>query len=339
LKELGKDLNLGGSVTSAASASKLGDFFQYAIDKPVSLPRQKSALLPIVGKDVEAGRLSIYNERVQAKFPLLGLRFKNTAGLHLMQGPITIFEGGAYAGDAVIRDLQPGEERLVSYAVDLGTEVNPVVSTESGRYLTLKAVKGILHATSKVKRTKTYQVKNRNEEERLVLVEHPVDNAFKLVGEKPRETASDFHRFEMKVPAGQKKDLVVTEERDEQHRFEVISEGDERIRWFISQPVASENVKKGLARAMDLRNELTRVTREQAEVQRQLNVLTEDQKRLRANIAATPSSAAVYKKYLKKLDDQEELIEKLQANIEKLAAEVHAKKKAFDDFLTGFNAE
>ena len=54
---------------------------------------------------------------------------------------------------------------------------------------------------------------------------------------------------------------------------------------------------------------------------------------------ATPASAAVYKKYLKKLDDQEELIEKLQANIEKLAADVHAKKKAFDDFLTGFNAE
>jgi hypothetical protein len=58
----------------------------------VSLPRQKSALLPIVGKDVQASRLSIYNERTQAKFPLLGLRFKNSSGLHLMQGPITVFE-------------------------------------------------------------------------------------------------------------------------------------------------------------------------------------------------------------------------------------------------------
>src|SRR5439155_23941127 len=135
-----------------------------------------------------------YNERVQAKFPLLGLRFRNTAGLHLMQGPITIFEGGTYAGDAIIRDLQPNEERLVSYAVDLGTEVNPVPSTESGRYLTLKAVKGVIHASSKFKRIKTYQIKNRNDEERLVLVEQPVDNAFKLVGEKRGETAQDLYR-------------------------------------------------------------------------------------------------------------------------------------------------
>ena len=68
----------------------------------------------------------IYNERTQAKFPLLGLKFKNTSGLHLMQGPITVFEGSNYAGDARILDLQPNEERLLSYAVDLGTEVNPV---------------------------------------------------------------------------------------------------------------------------------------------------------------------------------------------------------------------
>src|SRR5262249_59386801 len=106
------------SAQSGAAAAKLGDFFHYAIDKPVSLARQKSALLPIVTKEVEASRTSIYNERVQPKFPLLGMRFKNTSGLHLMQGPITIFEGATYAGDAIIRDLQPDEERLLSYAVD-----------------------------------------------------------------------------------------------------------------------------------------------------------------------------------------------------------------------------
>ena len=67
--------------------------------------------------------VSIYNESVQSKFPLLGLRFKNTSGQNLMQGPITVYEGGTYAGDARILDLQPNEERLVAYAVDQGTEV------------------------------------------------------------------------------------------------------------------------------------------------------------------------------------------------------------------------
>ncbi|MSR55880.1 MAG: DUF4139 domain-containing protein, partial [Gemmataceae bacterium] len=66
-------MDLGQSVQTAATASALGDYFQYVIDRPVDLARQKSALLPIVNKDVEGKRVSIYNPAVQAKHPLLGL--------------------------------------------------------------------------------------------------------------------------------------------------------------------------------------------------------------------------------------------------------------------------
>ena len=90
-KRLGDDLQLGRSVQSVATASSLGDYFQYVIDQPVDLARQKSALLPIVNKDVVGARVSIYNPGVQAKHPLLGLRFKNTTGMPLSQGPITVF--------------------------------------------------------------------------------------------------------------------------------------------------------------------------------------------------------------------------------------------------------
>ena len=95
------------------------------IDRPVDLARQKSALLPIVNKDVEGKRVSIYNPAVQPKHPLLGPAGSRTPpGMPLTQGPITVFEGSVYAGDTRVLDLQPDEERLVSYAIDLGTEVS-----------------------------------------------------------------------------------------------------------------------------------------------------------------------------------------------------------------------
>jgi hypothetical protein len=338
-QEMKKQMNLGGSVTSAATAAKLGDFFQYAIDKPVTLPRQKSALLPIVGKDVAASRLSIYNERTQAKFPLLGLRFKNSSGLHLMQGPITVFEGSTYAGDARILDLQPNEERLISYAVDLGTEVNPVPSSDSGRVLSIKAVKGIITTTVKNRQIKTYQIKNRNDAERTVLIEHPVNNAFTLVGDKPKETASDFYRFEVKVPAGATKTQVVTEERDDQSSVAISNSGDEQIRWFISQKVASKKVQDGLKQAMALRWAVAKTTSEINELQRQLNTITQDQARLRANLKEMPSTAKAYKRYLEKFDTQESQIEKYQADIKKLQTTQHNQQKEFDDFLANFSAE
>jgi hypothetical protein len=337
---LREKLDLGGSVTPAAQATKLGDYFQYLIERPVSLARQKSALLPIVGKDVQAQRVSIYNERVQARFPLLGLKFKNSSGLHLMQGPITVFEGSNYAGDARILDIQPDEERLLSYAVDLGTEVDAKPSSDNGRLTAVKAVKGVLWTTTKVRETKTYTLKNRNDQRRLVLIEHPVRTDFKLVDtEKPAETASDFYRFQVEVAPGKTATQAVTEERVIGQTVALTSSTDQQLRVFLQSPVVSAQVKEGLNQAMKLRWDLNKTQREIAELQRQLKVITEDQGRLRANLREMPPTAAAYKRYLEKFDQQETQIEQYQKDIKKLQQTEHNQQKEFDDFLAHFSAE
>jgi hypothetical protein len=341
-KGLGQKMNLGGSgVNSVATASKLGDFFQYVIDKPVSLPRQKSAMLPIVNKDVEGTRVSIYNEHTQAKFPLLGLKLVNTSGLHLMQGPITVFEGSNYAGDARILDLQPKEERLISYAVDLGTEVNPVPSSDNGRYTMIKAVKGIIETTTKIRETKTYTIKNRNDVERLVMIEHPVRNEFKLMADKvkPTETASDVYRFEIKVPAGKTETHVVTEERIINQGYQVSNIDDNTIRIFMNSPVTSSKVKSGLKEALDLRYAMAKTQRDIAEQNQQLKIITDDQIRLRANLKEMPPTAAAYKRYLEKFDAQETQIEQYQADIKKLQGVEFKQRKELEDYLANFSAE
>ena len=340
--ELAERMNLGtGGVSTVATATKLGDYFQYALDGPVTLPRQKSALLPIVNKDVEGTRVSIYNERTQAKFPLLGLKFKNTSGLHLMQGPITVFEGSNYAGDARILDVEPNEERLISYAVDLGTEVNPVPSSDNGRLVQVKVVKGILHSQTKLRETKTYTVANRNDQERLVLIEHPVRNEFHLTDDtaKPAETASDVYRFELKVPAGKTVTQAVTEERVLNEQIQLASSNDDQIRFFLNATVAGPKVKEGLKQALDLRYALAKTQRDRAELERQLKDVTDDQVRMRANLKEMPPTAAAYKRYLDKFDQQETQIEKFQADIKKLQDQEHQQQKEFEDFLANLSAE
>src|SRR5262249_23211343 len=111
------------SVKAAALAETIGDQARYTIDHKISLARQRSALLPLVNQEVAGQRVSIFNEKVNSKFPLRGLKLKNATGQNLMQGPVSVYEGGAYAGDARLPDLQPGEERLLSFAVDQAVEV------------------------------------------------------------------------------------------------------------------------------------------------------------------------------------------------------------------------
>src|SRR5437763_7725278 len=132
-----------------------------------------------------------------------------------MQGPVTVFEGNTYAGDARVLDLQPGEERLLTYAIDLGTEVEAKSKNPPSRLTAVRVQKGILYSTTKLREEVTYHAVNRSQNDRTLLVEHPYRPVFHLATDlKPAERTRTLYRFELNVPAGKTGDLEIAEERD-----------------------------------------------------------------------------------------------------------------------------
>jgi hypothetical protein len=297
-------------------------------------------MLPIVGKDIDGQRVSIYNPGVQAKHPLLGIRLKNTTGLHLNQGPITVFEGSTYAGDTRVLDVQPNEERLVSYAIDLGTEVDPQNGPGSSKLTSVKAVKGLVTTTTKFREERKYRIINRSQTDRVLVIEHlnRTNQQFKLVEtEKPVEDTKDFYRFQVNVKAGEEKTFVVNEERDVQTTIALSNSNDDQIRYFVSLNEATPALKKKLGEALGLKGTWDMHKRELAQVVADLNRLNLDQDRIRKNLANTPKEAEVYQTYLKKLSDQEKEIDGLTAKQKKLMADEFAAKKTFEDYLANLS--
>jgi Domain of unknown function (DUF4139) len=324
----------------ATTSTELGDFFEYRIAHPVTLPRQKSALLPIVSEEVEGSRVSIYNEATHAKFPLLGLRFKNTTKLHLMQGPITVFDNHSYAGDARILDLQPNEERLLSYAIDLGVEVEPVVHDPYEEIVQVKIVKGMLETTRKLRESKTYTIKNRTEHERSVLVEHPYRPAFRLVSApKTQERARDVYRFEVLVASGKSGTCYVVEEKEDLGKRTIADIDEDNVRLIVSQQVTSAAVKEALAQARAFKGKLSATQQEIAPKEQRLKEIASDQERLRANLEKVPPTSEAYKRYLKKFDTQESEIEQLQEAVKKLQEQERTQQKSYEKFLAELNVE
>jgi hypothetical protein len=325
-------------VISAATATTLGDSFQYAIDHPVSLPRQKSALLPIVNQEIESTPLSIYSRETHPKYPMLGLKLRNTTGLHLMQGPITVFQENAYAGDARIMDVEPNEERLLSYAIDLGTEVEPIAKRDADRLVSLRLHKGIAFATSKIRESVTYRAKNRSPKDRTLWIEHPFRPEFHLAGdEKPVERSRSVYRFELKLPAGRSGVQKVVEEQDLVQTVYLSNADDSTIRIFLRSNAVSELVKQALKRAMELKDRLAATERELAAVNEQLRGIADDQTRLRANLKEMPPTAAAYKRYLDKFDAQESQIDKLQGQLKELRGTAEQQRKEYEAYLGGLD--
>jgi hypothetical protein len=329
-----------GAVTSAATASQLGDFFQYIIEHPVTLARQKSAMLPIVTKPVEGTRVSIYNETVQPKHPLLGLKFKNTSGANLSQGPITVYEGSTYAGDARILDIQPNEERLLAYAIDLGTEVIPQNGPGTSAITSVKAQKGIITTIRKFREQKIYKIANRSTSDRTVLIEHPnrTNQGMKVVDPaKPTEETAALLRFQTKVDAGKSTEFKVLEERNIAEATQISNSPDDRILYFISLNETSPALKEKLKAALKEKGVWDAKRRELTQVQADIARITQDQDRIRKNLRETPPEAEVYKTYLKKLSDQEKEIDSLTTKQKQLMAEEFAKRKAYEDFISAIS--
>ncbi|HEY1381005.1 MAG TPA: DUF4139 domain-containing protein [Gemmataceae bacterium] len=333
-------LDASQSVASVASAEDIGDVCHYVIDEKVTLPRQKSAMLPIVHQAVDATKVSIFNESVHAKFPLLGLRFRNTAAQPLMQGPITVYDGTAYAGDSRVQDLQPGEERLLSYALDTGTEVKVEGHDDTDRLDAVKVVKGVMHATHKLRQTRSYLIKNRSGQDRTLLVEHPVREDWRLVTpEKPAERSRDVYRFQVTVPAGQPYKLDVVEEQRRTDHIRLSGTDGTSVRVFLQSKVPSPALKAALEKLLGLKVKLADTQRELGQAQEQLKGITDDQTRIRANLEKVPPTSAAYKRYLEKFDQQETEIEKLQAVIKAKQEGVKAQTKEYEDYVMGMNVE
>ncbi len=330
----------GRGIESAATAAKLGDSFQYGIKHPVNLARQKSALLPIISDDIEGTRVSIYNPAVQAKHPLLGFRFKNSTKATLPQGPITVFDANVYAGDSRIQDTSAGDERLLAYAIDLGTEVIPQNTANSGNIVSVKATKGIVRTTRRQREEKVYKISNKSDTDRVLVIEHPnrTNQQFKLVETaKPVEETAGLFRFETKVAAKQSAEYKVMEEREFGEEIALSNTSDDTVRFFLSLKEASPKLKEMLGEALKKKGVWDVVRRELGQVQADLARINADQDRIRKNLRETPEKAEVYQKYLTKLSDQEKELDALTDKQKKLMGDEFAARKGYEDYLTGLS--
>jgi hypothetical protein len=331
-------MNPAASVASVASATEVGELFQYTIGN-VSLSRQKSAMLPIITDPIEVERVSIYNQSVMPTHPLNGARVTNTTGKHLLQGPVTVIDAGTYAGDAQIDNVPPGQERLLSYGIDLQMLVDATKNTSDQAIQSGRIVKGVLYVTRKYVSEQDYVADNKSDKDKTLIIEHPRRQDWTLVDtNKPMETTDALYRFKGVVPAGKSTNLAVKEQMVQDETLEILPGDVSQIDVYSRTGEIPKAVRDALAKAVQLKNAVVDTQRQMQEHDQALTDITTEQSRIRDDMkAADDRQAPYYVRLLKKLDDQETTIEKLQAEKKTLQQAMNDQQKALEDYLANLN--
>lgn len=331
--------DMGTSVQAMASGSSVGELFQFTIQHPVNMQRRRSAMLPIVNQKVKAEKISIYNAQQHATIPLNGVYLTNNTGLKLLSGPVTVFDGSTYAGDAQIGHMAPNEKRLLSYAMDLAVTIDPT-ATSSNQVTAIKMVRGVLHVARVTTFTQKYSVKNKSDQKRTLIVEHPFVNGRNLVTPKTfEEKTPQVYRFRVPIEASTNGDFIVEEQQPGLQQVVILNASPNSYLAYLSEGVISDAIKQALQKAAAMQNEISQLEGQLNQLIQQKAAIEQGQDRLRKNIETAGRDTQLGKRYLEKLTQEEDDIEKLASQIQETRTKVNAKRKEMADYLNGLNLE
>jgi uncharacterized protein YeeX (DUF496 family) len=326
-------MDVTSSVAALASAAQVGELFQYTVPN-VSLARQRSAMIPIVTDPVEIERVSIYTPGVLPRNPLNGVRVKNTTGKHLLAGPVTVLDAGSYAGDARIDNVPPGQERMLSYGVDLQMLVNADARKQENWLRTAKIVDGVLQVSRKVVAEQRYDVDNKAAVDRVLIVEHPRRSNWELEETPvPAESTDAVYRFRVPVAAGRQASLTVKQGTMEVQAMQIGGLNPQALAYYVAAREIPETVRAALAKAADLQRAIADTQRKLKENEARLATITTEQARIRENMRTVDRNGAYYNRLSAKLNDQESKIETLQTEQEELRKTLENQNKALADYL------
>jgi hypothetical protein len=296
------------SITPAGIAREIADLFEYDLPRPVSVRKNESAMLPFLQQKITVRKLIMYSDSSRPN-PLSAAEISNTTGRTLDGGPITVYDAGAYAGEALVETVKNGDKRFISYGVDLGTRITTTFNSRTNNAIELHAHNGMLTTRSAFIEKKTYSIRNADPRAKTLIIEHAARPGYSLIDTaKPIETASDVYRFELKLPATDSLEFPVTEEHVYDQQTAVSSLNPPILLTYIRNKDIPDVARRQLQQIADLKSRIAGSESESGRLDSEIRNVTNDEERTRQNIASLSQVSGqqqLVQDYARKLADAE----------------------------------
>jgi len=331
--------NLASGVVETAQAGAAGDQFEFTIRRLVSLDRGMSAMLPLVEAEIEARRVLIFSGAIPAGVsfhPRLGAEVTNLSEMGLPAGPITVFDGGVYAGSALIEFWNENESRFISFGEDLSV-TGAITNAQVLEVSSVNLSGGVMTINRSRTYNRTYTFNNTSGVSKELVVEHPITGGANLVSPQADESTASLYRFNVTLPGSGAFSMTVSEQVPVAQNISLLALNPQAFFSFTVNNEIPEDVRAALQRAMELRNAADAANADVRNLEVSRNSLIEDLNRTRLNLEATGTETAHGQTFLQRLVALDAEIEGIGSQIETARANAAALQREFTDYLTGLN--
>ncbi len=329
------------AVAAQAQAGEVGEVFQYTLNAPVSIERQRSAMIPILTSNIPARRVSIYNPADGSDHPMRGVEITNDSDLQLLPGPISVFDGAAYAGDAQIGHVGQGDKRLLSYAIDLDVDVLSDQKHHSS-VMSIRIVNGLIEQTIKNQLEQVYTFDNKDAKRpRTIFVEHPKPGGdWSIINPgKPDAETQTHYRFIVEVPADKKSELKVVAERVARQSIGVLDMNMTSLIAFNRSGKLSDKALEAVRKAANMQAAIAQLEKDINTLNSEADAISKEQSRIRENMKTIDSSGQLYGRYMTKLNEQETQLEDIAARRIAAQQQLDQRRAELNDYLRNLNVD
>ncbi|MCX6605653.1 MAG: carboxypeptidase regulatory-like domain-containing protein [Acidobacteria bacterium] len=316
---------------TVAQAQELGDLFEYRIEQPVTIAKNRSALVPILQSPVDIEKVTIWSSN--SGRPQRALWLTNSTKLTLDGGTFSVVEAEAFAGEGILEAIRPAEKRLLTYATDLAVSVTTAFGSQQQKVSRVVVSKGIMVHQSSVTEKRTYTIRNNDAAARTMLIEHPVRAGYQLKSAtSPAETTATEMRFRVAVPARETVAFPIEEARTMSTNYSVVELQAPTFARFVTDGSLPPAVEQALQGVMNQKAIVAGFQQEIKQIADEGEKIEKAQERVRENLKALKGSAeekALVQRYTRQLDEQETRL----AQLEKQGDAVTAKLKAEQEEL------
>jgi hypothetical protein len=321
------------------TGADMADQFSFTLTSPVNLDRRTSAMFPLADAEIAVRKFLIFSgtQAGQTLHPNLGAELINTTGLRLPAGPITVYDGGAYAGDALLEFLNRDEKRLISWGEDLSVSgTSSIVSVRTVTAVSLSG--GVMTINRRQGFERSYQFTNTGSEAKTLIVEHPITQGASLAEpERYDEATASVYRFIREIPAARggpgEARLLVREETPLSQQITLASLTPATLLSYSTNQEIPAAVRSSLARAVELRRNVTAAEEALTETESRKNAQAAEQDRIRRNLEAAGSGTPQGQDYLRRLTALDAEIDRLNGDLEQQRVKVREAQGAYEDYL------
>ena len=322
------------STAPQTTTASFDDFFAYNVSDPVTIPRNGSALVPILQVQVPTESVTLWSPAEPR--PLRALWVTNTSQLTLDRGSFSVVEDGAFAGEGLIEPVHAGERRLLSYAMDEAVRVTPKDRQDTRRISSVSVSKGVLRAANTEVSEVEYTVSNAAAGTRTVVIEEPRRQGWDLdAADKPAESTPGVYRFRVTATTAAPAQLKITQRHTVDQYYRLTESSEEQLTLYLRGNGANEAVVAQLEPVFAAKRNVAALGGRINDTQAKMNAVDADQKRLRDNLAALKGSSeerALVRRYTAELNAQEDTLAGLKKELTDLetqrdAAEVVLEQK------------